>query len=214
MSENLTPSVYRRLVSDGLLGAVLGRYRGLPAVFSARPVPGNAVFPWILCDGSSEFGNFTVDALAGQMNFRLIEVFDEFLASVARVELIAERVRNLFTWTSLVTKGFTDYQSNASPPVRSGNDHAQGRLVRIQLFKSTVSSGTLGFEDYEVPAEVPNGVLTNFSTTRAFRPGSLMVWSNYPQRPGVDFSEDADANGFTLNVAPATGTDFWTAYRY
>jgi hypothetical protein len=214
MAENLTPSFYRRLTSDGLIRALLSRYNGLPAVFTARPVPGDVEYPWIICDGSNEYGNFTVDALAGNLEFRLIEIFDDLLSSQARVELIANRVRNLFTWSSLAENGFYEYQSKASPPIRSTNDYAQGRVIRVQLFKSGVDAGTVGFEDYEVPVELPNGVITAFSTTRAFLAGSLMVWANYPQRPGVDFVEDGDLQGFTMAVAPAAGTDLWVSYRY
>ena len=60
----------------------------------------------------------------------------------------------------------------------------------------------------EVPAETPNGVITNFSTGFTFVAGKIAVYINRTRlKLDEDYTEDVDRNGVTLTVAPTTGDD-------
>lgn len=209
-----TPNVVERLKADPRLHSLLPKYGSDPAVFSDRPVPPDATYPLIVSEGASSFGAFSADALRGTRETRDIVIFDQAFKGSHMIDMIAQAVRERFTWNSLAIPGFRNILSDAFPFVRNDDEVYNGRVVRLNLFESTVTTGSVGFVDYEIPSETPNGSITNFSTSRAYISGSLMVFANYPQRPGTDFTEDSDLNGFTFVSAPMTGTDLWCAYRF
>ncbi|KKN24534.1 hypothetical protein LCGC14_0893960 [marine sediment metagenome] len=218
MELDFGQSFFNRLRQDAAVGALVSLWgeRNWQSIFTATPVPGVVGGAWILTEAESDRGNFTTDALAGDTNSRDVFCFAEASGSAALVDLLSREVGRLFTWSGLTEEGFEDWLSTASPAVIANGKKTFGRQIRVQLFKSTVSSGTIGFEDYEIPVETPNGSVTSFSTTREYLNGSLMVMVNgYPQRPGTDFTQHTDRQGYSFNTgAPATGTDLWHAYRY
>lgn len=60
----------------------------------------------------------------------------------------------------------------------------------------------------EVPTEVPNGTITNFSTTFTFVAEKIAVYINRTRlKLDEDYTEDVDRNGVTLTVAPLAGDD-------
>ena len=58
----------------------------------------------------------------------------------------------------------------------------------------------------ETPPEVPNGIITDFSTSQIFREKSLVVIKNGSiLENGVDYTEDITIPGFVMAVAPLGG---------
>lgn len=217
-SEDLTLSFYQRMADDGLLCSMLSTYDGLPAIFTSEQIPEDVEDDayYIVTPGYARPSPFTTDPLVGDRHIRNIEVYGPVDGSANRIDMIADRITEIFNWGTLTETGFDNFLSKAAKGIENGGAGVQGRLVQVNLYESTLSSSPVGFEDYEIPAEVPDGVITNFSTTREYRLGSLQVWINgYEQRPGVDFSQDSDLLGFTLLTgAPATGSHIWVKYRY
>jgi hypothetical protein len=176
----------------------------------------------LVTEAESAAQSFTTDALAGLVQARDIHIFDEALGSAARIELIATRLYALFTWTSTAVPGFEKWYAKTTPAVISTDEglsktlDVNARRVRVYLFNSQVEAGTIGFVNYETPSPDADGQITNFSTSRAFIPGSLMVWVNsVAQIPGTDFTEDTDRRGYTFTSgAPLDRSVIFHQYRY
>lgn len=63
------------------------------------------------------------------------------------------------------------------------------------------------------PAEQPDGVRTNFSTSRKFRAQTLMVYYNgVLQFPEQHYTEDSDLRGYTLTFVPKEDTNLQHFY--
>ena len=214
--NDLINNVVRRLLEDGLVVALLPAYMGKPNIFQGEHVPGNAELPWVVVPARSSFGAFVTDPLAGDREIVDILVYDEITNDPAIIDLLAEVISTLFNWSVLTTTYFTNLLASATGGVEGGHAEVQARHIRVNFFESTVTSGTISFEDYEIPVEATDGIVTNFSTTRVYVSGSLQVWLNgYEQKPGTDFSQDADRNGWTMVTgAPASGAEIWCKYRY
>lgn len=64
------------------------------------------------------------------------------------------------------------------------------------------------------PVEVPNGILTQFSTSEAFIAGSLNVYVNgVLQEKDVDYAEDVGLQSYTFTSPPLTGWLIEHRYR-
>jgi hypothetical protein len=219
--NDLTAAIWRRLRNDPIIAGLVAWWDGLPAIFTSSPVPESAGYPRILTEVTAQPSRFSTDALSGALQTRDIIIYGDVTGSAALIDMIARRVTDLFTCASLTMPDFEDWYATAAAPSVIGSRPEEdpdlnARLVRFRLHQSTVSASAVGFEIYEVPVKTPNGVITNFSTTREFISGSLRVWINSVcQRPGVDVAEDADLMGYTFNTgAPLAGSDLWHEYRY
>jgi len=63
------------------------------------------------------------------------------------------------------------------------------------------------------PSETPNGIITNFSTSNEFVPGSLMVFvGGLLMKPTTDYTEDGDHLGYTFLSAPPSGAEIQHRY--
>lgn len=67
---------------------------------------------------------------------------------------------------------------------------------------------------FDVPVEVPNGVIVLFTTTDPYVAGTLEVFRDQlTMEKTTDFAEtDADAGTFTMVSAPLTGEKIWCKY--
>ena len=130
---NLTEAVYDRMASDGTLAALIGTYKGEPAIFTADPAPGNASLPYIVSAGQVADSAFDTKTTQGRQVWRDVRCYTPAGGSPVTVEAIAERVRALFHRYRLVVDGFETWVAEASGPVAADEDDAYGRIVTIRL---------------------------------------------------------------------------------
>lgn len=130
----LTKAIYERLASDPELRAMLATYQGHPAIFTGDP-PGDAQFPMILVHGPHSDTPDDTKTSLGREVMRDIACYTEGTGSVADVEAIAERVRQLFHRASLPVDGYRVWLVQASGPTTSSDrdDKVQGRVVTLRL---------------------------------------------------------------------------------
>ncbi len=216
MADDLTGPIYQRLATDALIVPFVARYRNEPAVFTDGPIPEDVTGPWVVTEGAASAGATGTDALSGELQTRNIFVYTEEIGSAAMLDMIAQRVSNVFAWAVSTTPSFEDIFASASQPILADERDVSGRRVFVRFTQSTLSQLNLGFQDYETPVEIPDGIITNYSLTRTATSGSMMVWVNgMAQKPGTDFSEDADRKGYTfISGAPTSGSDIFHSYRY
>lgn len=129
----VTRAIYERLASDPVLTAMLATYRGQPAIFTAPP-PGGAPFPMIVTIGNVSDEPDDTKTSRGREIRRDIACYTEAKGSMADVEAIAERVRQLFHRVLIPVDGYRVWLAQASGPVLAETDQSvYGLVVSIRL---------------------------------------------------------------------------------
>lgn len=137
MSSAITRALYDRLRGDATLAAFLGTYAGTPAVFTSRPIPGDAPLPYVEIRPPVTVQRNGTWAKAEASRDEQIDLL-LFAASTGDedpVENAAERMGALLDCTVLPVDGW----ARASVRVVNGpidlpaDTDAYGRLVSIRV---------------------------------------------------------------------------------
>lgn len=129
----ITQAVYDRMVNDATLAGLLADYRGLPAVFTTDPAPGDATLPYIVSAGQPVNAAFDTKTSRGRSLWRDVRCYAAADGSAALVEQIAERVRALFHRQALVIAGFVWIWAECSGPIVADEQDAYGRILTVKM---------------------------------------------------------------------------------
>ncbi len=129
----ITVALYRRLTGDADLTGLLATYRGLPAVFTTDPAPGDAELPYIVSAGSVSDAPFDTKTTRGRDVRRDVRCYAPADGSAVVVEAIAERVRALLHRRPLDVDGFGMFVAECSGPVAADEPDAYGRVVTVHM---------------------------------------------------------------------------------
>jgi hypothetical protein len=130
---NLTETFHDRMAGDPALAAMLATYEGAPAVFTADPVPGDALLPYIVSAGEVVDTPFDTKTTRGRTVWRDVRCYDNASGSAAVVELMAERVRALFHRQALSISDFAWIWGECSGPIVADELDAYGRIVTVRI---------------------------------------------------------------------------------
>jgi len=131
----ITQAIHGKLEGDTELTGMLATYQGRPAIFTFEPVPEDAIRPYIIAAGhvSDNYEGISTKTRAGRDILRDIRCYVD-RGDMARVEDIAERVRQLFHRGSLEITGWKTVRVNASgPTIGTPEDTAHGLIVTISF---------------------------------------------------------------------------------
>lgn len=131
--QAITKAMYDLMAADALLGSLLASYRGVPAIFTADPVPPDAGLPLIvtagLVAGPTEVPEASKQTIAARP-VRDIRIIDEAHGSMERISLIAMRVFWLFERAQFTIDGWHLVRSRASMPFLGESD---GRFYTMMV---------------------------------------------------------------------------------
>ena len=106
----LSAAIYGVLSADATLAGMLSTYDGGPAIFSAEPVPFDAVRPFVFWRGAlhdAPFGGKVEEITGREVHLDIFVVADASGSSSA-IDAIAERVRALLHKVPLAVAGYTN----------------------------------------------------------------------------------------------------------
>lgn len=121
------------LAGDGTLTALLGTYRGEPAIFTTDPAPGDAVLPYIVTAGEVVANPEDTKTTRGRELWRDVRCYAPATGSAVTVEAMAERVRALLHRQALTIDGFVWIWASCSGPIVADEEDAYGRIVTVQM---------------------------------------------------------------------------------
>lgn len=125
----LTGAVYDALAGDATLQGLLADYNGAAAVSTVDPAPGDMTRPYIVTAGQVSDAGWDTKTSRGRDLRRDLRCYDDRTGSAARVEAIAERVREMFHRQPLVVVGFGVVVAECFGPVKADEPEAYGRVV-------------------------------------------------------------------------------------
>ncbi|HEY8414407.1 MAG TPA: DUF3168 domain-containing protein [Thermaerobacter sp.] len=129
----ITKAIYDRLAGDDTLRSMLATYEGQPAIFTAPP-PGKSPYPMIVTTGNATDSPDDTKTSRGREIWRDITCYTEATGSMADVEAIAERVRQLFHRAKIPVDGYQVWLSEASGPIPAETDQTvYGLVVTVRL---------------------------------------------------------------------------------
>ncbi len=129
----LTQAIYNRLKDDTMLAGMLSTYNNRPAIFTAQPVPGDAVLPYVIVSGPIADAPWDTKTGFGREITRDIRCYAEQTGSVMLVDNIAERVRQLFHRQMVAVNGYNNVMTVCSGPYAGSTDDAYGRIVTVRF---------------------------------------------------------------------------------
>ena len=128
-------AIHSTIQDDAAIQALVTTYVGRAAVFGARPVPGNAVPPYIALDApiaTDDVG--TKDGNAAVEVFQDVFCFQDSDGSSEVVSQISDRLRALFNRQTITVSGMTNYLTSVDgPQVAPTDEKLYGRVVTIRL---------------------------------------------------------------------------------
>ena len=129
----ITDAIYNYLRADLTLAALLASYGGQPAIFTADPVPGDAILPYIVTAGDVTNSPFDTKTTRGNQIWRDVRCYTSATGSAKAVEEIADRVRALLhrKWFSIA--GYVWIWAECSGPIVADEQDAYGRVVTVKL---------------------------------------------------------------------------------
>lgn len=129
----LTRAIYDRLSSDPTLTGLLASYKGLPAIFTVDPAPGDAALPYIVSAGEVSQAPNDTKTTRGRSIMRDVRCYAEADGSAVVVEAIAERVRALLHRQPLEIDGYRWILSDVTGPVAADEQDAYARIITLSL---------------------------------------------------------------------------------
>lgn len=134
----VTQALYTTLTGDGTLAGLLAKYPAqstTPAVFTKRPVPADAVMPYVVAEGELADEPFDSKTRQGREVFRDIGCFTAAREDDGdKVDQIAARVRALLHRVPVAVAGFgTLLTSVSGPVVAPTGDGVCGRILTVRL---------------------------------------------------------------------------------
>ncbi|HEY8414807.1 MAG TPA: DUF3168 domain-containing protein [Thermaerobacter sp.] len=129
----LTQALYGRLAGDPELRSMLGTYEGQPAIFTAPP-PGDAPYPMIVSLGAVSDTPDDTKTSRGREVQRDITCYTLADGSMAQVETLAERVRQLLHRQPLAVDGYHVWLAEVSGPILAETDNTvYGLTLTVRL---------------------------------------------------------------------------------
>lgn len=129
----ITQAVHDRMVNDATLAGLLANYRGMPAVFTTDPAPGDATLPYIVTAGAPVDISFDTKTSRGRQVWRDVRCYAAADGSAGLIESIAERVRALFHRQAVTISGFVWLWAECSGPIVADEQDAYGRIVTVRF---------------------------------------------------------------------------------
>lgn len=136
MAASVADALYDLLAADPVLVGLVGRYRGGPAIFTARPIPSDATMPYVIIEGPAEDTAISTldDSEVGRRIARDILAFGLASGSTQAIHRLAERVRTVLHGASVSIDGFSRGRVLASGPIQlSADDDTYGRIVTAHM---------------------------------------------------------------------------------
>ena len=135
----LTAAVYDRMANDATLAALITEDKGLPAVFTQDPAPGDATLPYIVTAGEISQAPWDTTNSRGRRAFRDVRCYASAKeGSAVTVEAIAERVRALFHRYTLTVDGFGVIVADCRGPISADEQDAYGRILTVEFLLTEV----------------------------------------------------------------------------
>ena len=133
----ITAAVFTALKGDATLAGLLTEYpasSGVAAVFTTRPIPEDAVLPFIVTAGNLIDQPFdTKGTTYGREIQRDIGCYAVETGSAVAIEAIAERVRTVLHKQALVIAGFTHVVSEILDMIPVDEDDVVGRILTLRV---------------------------------------------------------------------------------
>lgn len=129
----LTASIYDCLAGDAILKAMLATYKGLPAIFTTDPAPGDTGLPYIVTAGEVTQVPFDTKTTQGRNLMRDVRCYAKADGSVVLIETIAEYVYRLLHRKTLSISGYKWIISNCSGPIVADEKDYYGRIISLSL---------------------------------------------------------------------------------
>ena len=143
MSLDFAPAIYAALIADSTITGLLSEYKTNPAIFTRRPIPADAVYPYIVVNPDASVTDF--DALNSDrpIIIRDIAIYGQQPDDYRAVEQIGYLVRELFHRNrfSLSNSDYNIVLITATGPQIApvDDDHTVGRLVSLRIQLENIS---------------------------------------------------------------------------
>jgi len=129
----LTSAIYDRLAGDATLTALLATYKGLPAIFTTDPAPGDTGLPYIVTAGEVTQVPSDTKTTRGRSLMRDVRCYAKADGSAVVIETIAERVYVLLHRQALSIDGYQWVISNCVGPIVADEKDFYGRIISLSL---------------------------------------------------------------------------------
>ncbi len=133
----ITKAVFDALTGDATLAALLTEFpasSGVAAVFTADPVPEDAVFPFIVTSGNLVDQPFdTKGTTFGREIQRDIRCYGKATGGMVAIEAIAERARVVLHRQPLTVAGFTHVLSEVISLISVDEEDIYGRILTLRV---------------------------------------------------------------------------------
>jgi len=143
---------------------MLTTYNGQPAIFTTDPVPGDAKLPYIVTAGHVADTPWDTATGVGREILRDIRCYVDATGSMAQIENIAERVRQLFNWQRIQVEGYETVIATCTGPIIGETDgESFGLIITVRLFVLEWPSSITYEPD-------PIAALNNWTSTISWEP--------------------------------------------
>jgi len=129
----ITAAIYDRLAGDPTLTGMLATYKGLPAIFTSDPAPGDAGTPHIVTAGEVSQAPWDTKTTRGRDLIRDVRCYAVADGSTVTIEAIAERVRALLHRQALTISGYRWIISEVTGPIAADEQDYYGRIISLSL---------------------------------------------------------------------------------
>jgi hypothetical protein len=129
----LTAAIYDRLAGDATLTALLVTYKGLPAIFTTDPAPGDTGLPFIVTAGEVTQVSSDTKTTRGRSLMRDVRCYAKADGSAVVIETIAERVYALLHRHKMPINGYQCVISNCAGPIVADEKDFYGRIISLSL---------------------------------------------------------------------------------
>lgn len=141
-APDIAPAALTTLMADAYITSRIGTWKRRPAIYSRRPVPGDAPYPMIIINPNSTVTNFDYLNSIHPWVFRDILVYgqqgeDTKKSQLRVVDEVAYRIRELFHRKrfALQVEGYNTVNIVATGPQTApvDDDQSVGRLVSLSV---------------------------------------------------------------------------------
>ncbi|MCJ7529799.1 MAG: DUF3168 domain-containing protein [Anaerolineales bacterium] len=129
----LTATIFDRLAGDIILTGMLSEYKGIPAIFTTDPAPGDAILPYIVTAGEVTQSPWDTKTTRGRSLTRDVRCYADADGSAVLIETIAERVRALLHRQALAIGGYQWVISDCGGPIVADEPGSYARIISLSL---------------------------------------------------------------------------------
>ena len=129
----LTSAIYDRLSGDETLTGLLAIYKGLPAIFTTDPAPGDTGLPFIVTAGEVTQVPSDTKTTRGRELTRDVRCYANADGSAVVIETIAERVYALLHRYKMPINDYQCIISNCGGPIVADEKDFYGRIISLSL---------------------------------------------------------------------------------